>query len=111
MLKGGRYDKLIGEFGKPYPAVGFGVNCDLIAQYLRKNNMSPEVKTADCIVFGEKGSVVEAMSFGQELVRKGMTIENSLFDTLEETKEYAKSAGIHKIYVIDGNYEVTEYEI
>lgn len=111
VLKGGRYDKLIGEFGKPYPAVGFGVTCDLVAQYLRKNNMSPKVKTADCIVYGEKGSVVEAISFGQELVRKGMTIENSLFDTLDETKEYAKKVGIHKIYVIDKNYDVTEVEI
>ena len=73
--------------------------------------MSPKVKTADCIVYGEKGSVVEAISFGQELVRKGMTIENSLFDTLEETKEYAKKVGIHKIYVIDKNYDVTEVEI
>ena len=111
VLKGGRYDKLIGEFGKSYPAVGFGVTCDLVAHYLRKNNMSPKVKTPDCIVYGEKGSVVEAISFGQELVRKGMTIENSLFDTLDETKEYAKSVGIHKIYVIDSNYDVTEVEI
>lgn len=103
VLKGGRYDKLIGEFGKPYPAVGFGVTCDLIAQYLRKNNMSPNIKTADCIVFGKNGSVVEAIAFGQKLVRNGMIIENSLFDTLDETKEYAKSTGITKVYVVDGN--------
>ena len=111
VLKGGRYDKLIGEFGKPYPAVGFGVTCDLIAQYIRKNNMSPKVKTADCIVFGEKDSVVEAIAFGQELVRQGMTIENSLFETLEETKEYAKSSGILKIYVVDGNKNATEIDV
>ena len=111
VLKGGRYDKLIGEFGKPYPAVGFAVTCDLIAQYIRKNNMSPKVKTADCIVFGEQGSVVEAIAFGQELVRQGKTIENSLFDTLEETAVYAKTAGITKIYKVDENKNITEIDV
>ena len=111
VLKGGRYDKLIGEFGKSYPAVGFGVTCDLVAQYLRKNGLSPKVKTPDCIVFGEKGSEIEAISFGQELVRKGMTIENSLFDTIDDTKEYAKNTGIAKIYVIDTNNDVTEINV
>lgn len=108
VLKGGRYDKLIGEFGKPCPAVGFGVNCDLVAQHILKTDAAPELKVPDCIVYGEKGCVVEAIAFGQELVRKGMTIENSLFDTLDETKEYAKETGIKKIYVIDSNNDVKE---
>lgn len=108
VLKGGRYDKLIGEFGKPYPAVGFGVNCDLIAQHIRKIGAAPAQKVPDCIVFGEKGCVVEAIIFGQELVRKGMTIENSLFDTIDETKEYAVKLGIKKIYIIDSNFDVKE---
>ncbi|MGN1114078.1 MAG: ATP phosphoribosyltransferase regulatory subunit [Oscillospiraceae bacterium] len=111
VLKGGRYDKLLGEFGHDAPAVGVGVNCDLIAEYLLKNQLSPKVKTADCIVYGKKGCVVEALVFGQELVNKGLTIENSLFDTIEETKEYAKKKGIPKIYVIDQNDDVTEITV
>lgn len=108
VLKGGRYDKLIGEFGRSYPAVGFGVNCDLVSQHIIKNGTAPKQKLPDCIVYGEKGCVVEAIAFGQELVRKGMTIENSLFDTLDQTKEYAKEIGIKKIYVIDSNNDVKE---
>ena len=103
VLKGGRYDGLMAEFGEPCPAVGFGVNCDEIARYLRKNCLAPTLKSADCIVFGEKGYVVEAIAFAQKLVRDGMVIENSLFDTLEETKEYAASKGIHKIFIINEN--------
>ena len=103
VLKGGRYDGLMAEFGEPCPAVGFGVNCDEIARYLRKNYLAPTLKSADCIVFGEKGYVVEAIAFAQKLVRDGMVIENSLFDTLEETKEYAASKGIHKIFIINEN--------
>lgn len=37
-----------------------------------------------------------------------MTIENSLFDSLDETKEYAKETGIKKIYVIDSNNDIKE---
>ena len=57
--------------------------------HIIKKGTAPKQKLPDCIVYGEKDCVVEALAFGQELVRKGMTIENSLFDSLEETKEYA----------------------
>lgn len=100
VLKGGRYDGLLAEFGDPCPAVGFGVNCDAVANYLRKNNLAPELKKPDCIVFGEKGYVVEAIAYAQKLAAIGMTVENSLFDTIDETKEYAAAKGIHKIAVI-----------
>ena len=100
VLKGGRYDRLIGEFGRDCPAVGFGVNCDAIATYLCKQDEAPVPKTADAIVFGEKGHVVEALAFAQQLVRDGMIVENSLYNTIDETKEYAAAKGIHTIYIV-----------
>lgn len=100
VLKGGRYDKLLGEFGRECPAVGFGVNCDAIATYLCKLGEAPKPETPNVIVFGEKGYVVEAMAYAQKLVRDGLTVENSLFTSLADTKEYAAAKGIHKIYVV-----------
>ena len=105
VLKGGRYDKLLGEFGEDLPAVGFGVNCDAIASYLCKLGEAPQISIPDCIVYGEKGYVVEAMLYGQQLVRDGFTVENSLFDTLEDTKEYALKKGIHVIYAVNENVQ------
>lgn len=105
VLNGGRYDGLLAEFGNPCAAVGFGVNCDAVAKYLRKNCFAPTLKTPDCIVFGEKGYVVEAISFAQKLVRDGMIVENSLFDTLDETEAYARSKGIHKIYSVNDSVQ------
>lgn len=109
VLKGGRYDGLLAEFGNPCPAVGFGVNCDAVANYLRKNCLAPTLKTPDCVVYGEKGYVVEAIAFARKLVRDGMIVENSLFDTLDETKEYAAAKGIHKIYIV--NESVSEIKL
>ncbi|MCD8095618.1 MAG: ATP phosphoribosyltransferase regulatory subunit [Ruminococcus sp.] len=108
VLKGGRYDKLLGEFGEDLPAVGFGVNCDAIASYLCKLGEAPQISIPDCIVYGEKGYVVEAMLYGQQLVRDGFTVENSLFDTLEDTKEYALKKGIHVIYAVNENVQKIE---
>lgn len=109
VLKGGRYDGLLGEFGRDCPAVGFGVNCDAIATYLCKLGEAPRPKTPDCIVFGEKGCVVEAMAYGQKLAREGMTVEHSLFNTLADTKEYAAAKGIHRIYVV--GEQISQIEI
>ncbi|MBE6836449.1 MAG: ATP phosphoribosyltransferase regulatory subunit [Ruminococcus sp.] len=101
VLKGGRYDKLIGEFGRDVNAVGFGVNVDAVANYMRKKGASPEIKIPDAVVFGKTGYVVEAVAYAQKLCNEGMTVENGLFDTLEETVAYAKEKGINKIYVVD----------
>lgn len=108
VLKGGRYDGLLGEFGRDCPAVGFGINCDAIATFLCKLGEAPSPKIPDCIVFGEKGCVVEAMAYGQKLARDGMTVENSLFNTLDDTIEYARERGIHKIFVVSDEISYIE---
>lgn len=109
VLKGGRYDKLLGEFGNDCPAVGFGVNVDSVARHIEKIGGVPQLKTADAVVFGEKGYVVEAMAYAQKLVRDGLTVENSLFNTQDESAEYAKSKGIKKLIVVGS--EITELDI
>ena len=108
VLKGGRYDNLIGEFGEDCCAVGFGVNVDSVARHMRKIGEKNEIRIPDAIVFGQKGFVVEALAYAQKLVRGGMKVESSLFNTLEETEEYAKSKGIGKIIVVaDDIKEIT----
>ncbi len=37
VLSGGRYDELIGEFGPPRPATGFGINLDLLCERAEGN--------------------------------------------------------------------------
>lgn len=108
VLKGGRYDKLVGEFGEDCPAVGFGVNVDSVAKHLRKIGEDFSLKTPDAVVFGEKGCVVEAIAYAQKLVREGIVVENSLFNTYEETVEYAKSKGIKKVIVVSDEIKETE---
>ena len=109
VLKGGRYDNLIGSFGKELPAVGFGVNVDLVARHLERIGANPASKPVDAVIFGEKGYVVEAMAYAQKLVREGCKVEHSLFNSYEETVDYAKSKGVKKVITV--GEEITENDI
>lgn len=109
VLKGGRYDRLLGEFGNECPAVGFGINVDSVARHIEKIGGAPRLKTPDVVVYGEKGFVVEAMAYAQKLVRDGLTVENSLFNTAEETRIYAQEKGIRKLIIVGS--DVKELDI
>ncbi|MBP1536057.1 MAG: ATP phosphoribosyltransferase regulatory subunit [Ruminococcus sp.] len=109
VLKGGRYDNLIGSFGKEIPAVGFGVNVDSVARHLEKMGANPHGKPVDAVIFGEKGFVVEAIAYAQKLVREGSKVEHSLFNSFEETVEYARSKGISKVITVAD--EITETNV
>lgn len=109
VLKGGRYDNLIGSFGKELPAVGFGVNVDSVARHLERIGANPASKPVDAVIFGEKGYVVLAMAHAQKLVREGKKVEHSLFNTYEETVGYAKSKGIKR--VINVGEDITENDV
>ena len=108
VLKGGRYDGLLGEFGRPCPAVGFGVNCDDAANYLRKHELAPSISAPDCIIFADAGHSAEAVAFAREIVNSGKVAEIGLHSTLEATKEYAAKRGIHTIHVIGEKTEKIE---
>ena len=105
VVSGGRYDKLISEFGYDVPAIGFAVNVNAIAKMLAKAGTLPEVPTADVIVFAEEGCQVAALKAADKFRKEGLIVENALFDDIESVREYAKEKKIAKVVVIDGSGE------
>lgn len=101
VLSGGRYDKLISEFGYDVPAAGFAVNVDAVTQVELKHR---PVKTApvDIIIFAEKGFETKAFEKASELRNEGKKVEISLFDTIDETVKYAGIKNISEIVLING---------
>ena len=100
VLSGGRYNKLISEFGFDAAATGFGINVNAVSSLLLKGGNAPRTKVADAIVFGEDKNTLKAIAYSNALAKSGIIVENSLFETLEETKEYALDKGISKLYVV-----------
>lgn len=105
VISGGRYDKLISEFGYDVPAVGFAVNINGIAKVIERFGVLPALPKTDVIVFAEEGFEVEALKTAQELREQGFVVENALFDDIQSVREYAMEKKIAKVVVIDGESE------
>jgi len=102
VLSGGRYDRLISEFGYDVPAIGFAVNINAVAKLMEKSDVLPAEPKADVIVYAEEGCEVAALKAARELREQGLIVENALFDDLESVREYAMEKKIAKVVVIDG---------
>lgn len=100
VLAGGRYNHLISEFGYDQPATGFGINVNACASLLLKNNCDLKTKVSDVIVFSELKDVMKAISYSNSLAKDGAVVENSVFETLEETRDYALRKGISKLVLV-----------
>lgn len=101
VVSGGRYDCLGAEFGRDMPSTGFGIETGALAAVMLSRNELDDEKMPEVIVFGENENIVKALEYSKKLRADGTYCENSAFDTLEETKEYAKSKGIKKICIVD----------
>lgn len=108
VLSGGRYDKLISEFGYDVPATGFAVNVDAVVSVIAKK-ADKVMKPSDVIVFAEKGYEMKAVMAAQDFRKDGLVAENALCDTLDDVKKYAAEKGIGRIFVVNENItEVAE---
>ncbi|MDE7138905.1 MAG: ATP phosphoribosyltransferase regulatory subunit, partial [Ruminococcus sp.] len=103
VISGGRYDKLISEFGYDIPAVGFAVNINAVAKVIEKNGILPVMPKTDAVVYAEEGFEVSALKSAQELREQGLVVEIALFDDLETVRSYAKEKKIPKVVVINSD--------
>ena len=100
VVSGGRYDCLGAEFGRDMPSTGFGIETGALASVMLSRNELDEEKIPGIIVFGEQDYIVKALEYSKNLRANDVYCENSTFETLAETKEYALSKGIKKVCVV-----------
>ena len=107
VLSGGRYDSLLGEFGKPLPATGFGVEIDALANALLNRGELVPKKPADVLVFGEDGYEVQALVRLRELSAENLVCENCTQETLTAAKKYAAKNTIKRLDCVGSEGVVT----
>lgn len=108
-LAGGRYDALSCQFGAEFPATGFAINIDSILDTLSREEISFENQlNPDAVIHYEEGCLKQANDLLEELSRQGKICELSVFNTLEETLEYAKQCKAKEklYYVHDRTIEI-----
>jgi|LSQX01.1.fsa_nt_gb ATP phosphoribosyltransferase regulatory subunit len=108
ILSGGRYDRLIGEFGRELPATGFGIETDALAKALLSNGAVEKSKPAEVLVFGEDGSEAQAVIHAAELNRKGIICEISTDIDISLAEDYAVCKGINRLDIVSAHAIVTK---
>ena len=95
ILTGGRYDRLVEEFGRQCPATGFSLGVGMIMMALQRQKAEIEKPCIDSVVcYSQKGRKT-AFELCTELRRQGLIIELDLScSDLETLKKYAARKNI-----------------
>lgn len=101
ILTGGRYDKLVGEFGKSCPATGFSLGINLIMMALQRQGVVLEKPLADSFVRYGRGKRQTALKLCEEFRKQGIAVELDVANsTRDEAKKYAAAKNIGKVISI-----------
>lgn len=101
ILTGGRYDKLVGEFGKSCPATGFSLGINLIMMALQRQGVVLEKPCADSFVRYGRGKRQTALKLCEEFRKQGIAVELDVANsTRDEAKKYAAAKNIGKVISI-----------
>ncbi len=109
VLSGGRYDKLLGEFGRDADAVGFAVNVEAAAKVLLKKDRARFIKSPDVLVFGEDNIAV--MKHCEELINEEKTVYRFLGECPKCAVKYAAAHGIKRVDIVDKDGKITSEEV
>lgn len=105
IVKGGRYDKLLGYFGENAPSIGFAITIDqLLAAVSRQKADINLTKQNELIVYTNSQQKA-AIKTARELRNKGINVELQKKDEQKEAADYeayAKRMGIAKLTFMDG---------
>ncbi len=109
VLSGGRYNNLLGEFGYDVPATGFAINVDAVAK-LKLQKKAYSMNVTDVIIYAEDGFEIDGILYMKDDSLKGLNVEFSVYDSLEETRKYAKRKNISKIVIVGKNITTENLE-
>lgn len=93
VVKGGRYDRLIGKFGKDLPSIGFAIVVDELLNALSRQKIEVPIRRENVIVLYEKCKEKEAIGLAQENRSNGKNTHLVLKDpekTIDDYQRYGK---------------------
>ena len=99
IVTGGRYDKLLAQFGKDTAAIGFAIYIDNLLFALNSQRVDVEDDSAFELIIYEADQRSKAISMAQELRKNGVAVELVLKTdniTVDEYVDFKKSEGAVK---------------
>ncbi len=114
IVTGGRYDKLLEQFGKKTPAVGFAIVIDQLMLALDRQKVDVPVKSADVMVLYEPEARQKAVHWAMELRHYGENIclmRRQPEMSLEAYKNYAIRNHIQDIHYLNSDGQDSDFLI
>lgn len=110
VVTGGRCDNLLNDFGANSPMIGFGLDINACLDYIVDNNLISVGKNK-YLSFATLDSYKYAVLSNNKLRSAGDIVDVSMFDTIEESIEYALGMKYTKVlYYHDDKQEIIEVE-
>ncbi len=100
VLSGGRYDKVLADFGADIPATGFAVNENAVANALLKRSGGMLTPAPDVMIYCDDDSLIDAIKHCRGLISEGYTAEYADLSSAEEARELARSRGIRRLDIV-----------
>ena len=105
-VSGGRYDRLLGEFGAPMPATGFGVDNDQLSRVLLSHGKGIAHQPPQAAVFGLDGYEMKAVFELRARAGQGLRCISATAQDEEQAADQARAAGAKTLIVV--GEQVTE---
>lgn len=105
---GGRYDKLLGQFGHECPATGFALGIERVLLALSRQGNWQEPDSPDFFLVFPGNRRGEALAKARELREQGKIVETEVVQrSLQESLAYAKSRGCKEILIYRADGQIT----
>ncbi len=109
VVTGGRYDNLVGQFGKEAPAIGLAIVIDQLMLALSRQKLLPESKAHDTLILYKPDYRRQAIALANHFRKDGMNTQllksnNEL--NQEDYQSYAKRMNIGGILYLDNDENI-----
>lgn len=114
IVTGGRYDNLVGQFGKVTPAIGLAFVLDELMNALNSQQVTIEAREADTLILYRSKNRRAAVEMARRLRTEGRSarlMRKNAEISLEEYKAYGVRSEVSSILYIDDTGEVTEFSL
>lgn len=108
IVTGGRYDKLLVQFGKDVPAVGFAIVVDQLLLAISRQKIEVFTDQIDALVVYDWEVQKDGIGLAADLRKKGkrtILIKKSSELLFQEYEDWARKKGIQTLYCMEKNGE------
>ncbi len=103
---GGRYDQLLGRFGRELPATGIALNLDAVTELLEKKRVSLSKERKDFYIIDLKKELHLAYHLAKELRKRGYAVARDILKReYEKSVEVAFNKGFRFVVVLNRDEE------